>query len=81
MAQQTRKNRARKPVKTNCTFCEQKLDPTFRDYDLLKKYITERGKINAASKTGTCAKHQRKLSDAIKHARHIALLPFLVTVR
>jgi small subunit ribosomal protein S18 len=43
---------------------------------MLRRYLTERGKIKARRKIGTCAKHQRRLSLAIKRARHIALLPF-----
>ncbi|MCW5211147.1 30S ribosomal protein S18 [Clostridium perfringens] len=42
----------------------------------LKKYITERGKILPRRISGTCAKHQRQLTDAIKRSRNIALLPF-----
>jgi small subunit ribosomal protein S18 len=39
-------------------------------------YLSERGKIKARRKTGTCARHQRKLAEAIKRARHLALMPF-----
>ena len=57
--------RARKKV---CIFCV--------DVAKLKKYITERGKILPRRISGTCAKHQRQLTDAIKRSRNIALLPF-----
>ena len=43
---------------------------------MLRRYVTERGKIRSRRKTGTCAKHQRRLAVAIKRARHLALLPF-----
>lgn len=49
----------------------------FKDVELLKKFITERGKILPRRVTGTCAKYQRKLAIAIKRARHMALLPFV----
>ena len=60
-----------------CPFCSAKVK--YIDYkqgDQLRRYLTERGKIKARRKIGTCAKHQRRLSLAIKRARHIALLPF-----
>ncbi|CDR31344.1 30S ribosomal protein S18 [Acholeplasma oculi] len=49
----------------------------FKDVDLLKKFITERGKILPRRVTGTSAKWQRPLAQAIKRARHMALLPFV----
>ena len=45
---------------------------------MLRDYLTDRGKIRPRRQTGTCAKHQRQLSMAIKRARHLALLPFVV---
>jgi small subunit ribosomal protein S18 len=48
----------------------------YKDPGKLRRYITERGKIEPRRKTGTCAKHQRRLTVAIKRARQIALLPF-----
>jgi small subunit ribosomal protein S18 len=65
-----------RPPKT-CPFCSAKVK--YIDYkqgDQLRRYLTERGKIKARRKIGTCAKHQRRLALAIKRARHIALLPF-----
>ncbi len=49
----------------------------FKDVELLKKFVTDRGKILPRRVTGTCAKYQRKLAVAIKRARHMALLPFV----
>jgi small subunit ribosomal protein S18 len=43
---------------------------------MLRRYLTERGKIRPRRQTGTCAKHQRSLARAIKRARHLALIPF-----
>ncbi|MDR2313482.1 MAG: 30S ribosomal protein S18 [Spirochaetaceae bacterium] len=60
-----------------CRFCTQKLKIDYKDGDMLRKFITERGKILPRRITGTCAKHQRSLAAAIKRARLIALLPFV----
>ncbi len=60
-----------------CRFCSEKVE--FIDYKnikILKSYLTERGKILPRRMTGTCAKHQRELSESIKRARSIALLAF-----
>jgi len=61
-----------------CAFCEDKnckfID--YKDVNRLKKYVTEKGKIIPSRQTGTCARHQRELTIAIKRARNIALLPF-----
>ncbi|MGE4548159.1 MAG: 30S ribosomal protein S18 [Intestinibacillus sp.] len=60
-----------------CTFCVDKVECIdYKDSAKLKRYMSERGKILPRRMTGTCAKHQRQLTDAIKRARHIALLPF-----
>jgi small subunit ribosomal protein S18 len=60
-----------------CKFCVHKLKIDYKDADTLRRFITERGKILPRRITGTCAKHQRALSVAIKQARIIALLPFV----
>jgi small subunit ribosomal protein S18 len=60
-----------------CKFCVQKLKIDYKDADVLRRFITERGKILPRRITGTCAKHQRVLAVAIKQARAIALLPFV----
>jgi len=60
-----------------CFFCAEKVeDITYRNVDLLRRYLSDRGKIEPRRKTGTCAKHQRRLTSALKHARHLALLPY-----
>lgn len=61
-----------------CYFCHEKKNPDFLDYETLKKFISERGKIHSRSRSGVCSKHQRKLTTAIKRARLLALLPFVV---
>ncbi|GHV74564.1 hypothetical protein AGMMS49940_18660 [Spirochaetia bacterium] len=60
-----------------CKFCTQKLKIDYKDADILRRFITERGKILPRRITGTCAKHQRALALSIKRARIIALLPFV----
>jgi len=61
-----------------CTFCVDKNSRIdYKDYDTLRRYITDRAKIRPRRQTGTCAKHQRALARAIKRARHLALLPFI----
>jgi len=60
-----------------CRFCEDKaLKMEYKDERLLRRFITERGKIIPRRMSGTCARHQRQLTRAIKRARHIALLPY-----
>ncbi|MBU1086752.1 MAG: 30S ribosomal protein S18 [Candidatus Omnitrophica bacterium] len=60
-----------------CRFCIDKADKVdYKDVSKLVKFITERGKIVPSRVSGTCAKHQRKLAQAIKRARFIAILPY-----
>ena len=60
-----------------CVFCAEKVEIIdYKDIGRLRKFITEKGKILPRRMTGTCAKHQRELAEAIKRARVIALLPF-----
>jgi len=61
-----------------CRFCEEKLKLiNYKDERLLRRYVTDRGKIIPRRITGNCARHQRELTQAIKRARHLALLPFV----
>ena len=60
-----------------CLFCsdkEQNID--YKNVELLKRYITDDGKIRPRRQTGACAKHQRQVAAAIKQSRQVALLPF-----
>lgn len=60
-----------------CTFCVEKVkDINYKDVGRLRRYISDLAKIEPRRKTGTCARHQRDLAQAIKRARHLALLPF-----
>ena len=65
-----------KNKKKVCAFCEDKKAIDYKDVNRLRKYVTEKGKIIPSRQTGTCARHQRELTVAIKRARNIALLPF-----
>jgi small subunit ribosomal protein S18 len=66
------------PKRKVCNFCSEKLDVVdYKDAAKLRQYISDRGKIEPRRKTGTCAKHQRAMSIAIKRARHLALIPYI----
>lgn len=66
--------RRRKKV---CVFCGKDNVIDYKDTAKLKKYVSERGKFLPRRITGTCAKHQRALTVAIKRARHVALMPYV----
>ena len=66
--------RRRKKV---CVFCGKDNVIDYKDTAKLKKYVSERGKILPRRIHGTCAKHQRALTVAIKRARHVALMPYV----
>jgi small subunit ribosomal protein S18 len=68
----------RRPKRKICNFCADKLaDINYKDVARLRKYISERGKILPRRISGSCAKHQRLLTVAVKRARIIAFLPFV----
>ncbi len=73
-----RKRRGRyTPRRKVCSFCVDHVDVIdYKDPAKLRRYLSDRGKMEPRRKTGTCAKHQRRLSIALKRARHIALLPY-----
>jgi small subunit ribosomal protein S18 len=68
------------PRRKVCLFCRDKIeDIDYKKPEALRAFISDRGKISPRRKTGTCAKHQRRLTMAIKRARHLALLPYVST--
>ncbi|MBA3619382.1 MAG: 30S ribosomal protein S18 [Acidothermales bacterium] len=72
----------RKPKKKVCVFCKEKV--TYIDYKdtaLLRKYISDRGKIRARRVSGNCTQHQRDVAVAVKNGREMALLPYSSTAR
>ena len=72
------KMRMRRPKKKVCQFCLDKVEHIdYKDTAKLKRFVSERSKILPRRITGTCAKHQRELTIAIKRARHIALIPYI----
>lgn len=75
----SRRTRPRRQISVpkKCSFCEEKKEPLFSETEVLRRFVTERGKIVARARSGVCAKHQRRVTIAIKHARHLALLPFV----
>ena len=64
-------------VPRNCPFCKGETQPDYKDVDTLAKYMSDRAKVLGKSKTGICAKHQRRISLNIKRARHLGLLPYV----
>ncbi|NLZ48705.1 MAG: 30S ribosomal protein S18 [Clostridiales bacterium] len=70
-------SRVKRGKKKVCAFCVDKAEHIdYKDINKIRKYVTERGKILPRRISGNCAKHQRQLTEAIKRARNIALLPF-----
>ena len=78
MEEKTVKKPMRMPARRKvCAFCAEKVEVIdYKDVNRLKKYVTEGGKILPRRMSGVCAMHQRELSNAIKRARIVALLPF-----
>ena len=67
------------PRRKVCTFCTDKIEYIdYKDVNRLRRFVNERGKIMPRRMSGNCAKHQRQLSEAIKRARAIALMPYSV---
>ena len=60
-----------------CVFCGKDNVIDYKDANKLKKYVSERGKILPRRVTGTCAKHQRAITVAVKRARHMAIMPYV----
>ena len=72
----------RKPKKKVCLFCQEKITHVdYKDTGLLRKFISDRGKIRARRVTGVSSQQQRQIAKAIKNAREMALLPYTSTAR
>ena len=76
----TTKPRKRIIPNQKCFFCENKKEPNYLEVEELKRFVTERGRILNRAYSGVCNKHQKRVSAAIKRARHLALLPFKGTI-
>jgi small subunit ribosomal protein S18 len=72
----TMRPKKRLAVVRDCAFCKEHKEPTFESIDSLKRFLTERGKILARSRSGLCAMHQRRFTEVVKQARFLALLAF-----
>lgn len=72
-----KKKKEKRSTSKPCRFCMDKIAIDYKDDVLLRRFVTDRGKITPRRITGTCARHQRELAQAIKRARAIALLPFV----
>lgn len=60
-----------------CAFCVDKVEHIdYKDVNMLKRFMSDQGQIQSRRRTGTCARHQRRLTIAMKRARHLALLPY-----
>ena len=67
----------KKQKKKICIFCKDKIDYVdYKDVSMLRKFISDRGKIRARRVSGNCAQHQRDVATAVKNAREMALLPY-----
>jgi small subunit ribosomal protein S18 len=72
----------RKPKKKVCMFCKDKVGYIdYKDTPLLRRFISDRGKIRARRVTGNCTQHQRDIAVAVKNSREMALLPYTSTSR
>jgi len=72
-----RTRRRRLPQNLKCPLCESGIkDINYKEIYQLKKYTSVRGKIISTEKSGVCNKHQRRITEAIKRARYMALLPY-----
>ncbi|MBD3400072.1 MAG: 30S ribosomal protein S18 [Candidatus Coatesbacteria bacterium] len=73
-----KKTKKKRPQRNRpCRFCRDGIDKIdYKDLEIIRRYITERGKIRARRTTGTCAKHQRQIARAIKRARILGQVPF-----
>jgi small subunit ribosomal protein S18 len=72
----------RKPKKKVCVFCREQIAYVdYKDTTMLRKFISDRGKIRARRVSGNCRQHQRDVATAVKNAREMALLPYTSTAR
>jgi small subunit ribosomal protein S18 len=85
MAQQRDERRRRRapahqaqPRRKNCFFCREKVEEVdYKNYNQLRRYVSEKGKIRSRRITGACRRHQRQVAVAVKRAREMALLPYV----
>lgn len=80
MAKKSKKKSRQKVIrfKKNCIFCKKEVEIDYKNVEMVKKHLTNRGKIKSRRITGVCAKHQRKLTKEIQRARFMNLVPYVV---
>lgn len=71
-----RKNEIRMARNRVCFYCQEKKEPTYTDSQTLRKFVSDRMKITPRLRSGACSKHQRAVTQQIKYARHLSLIPF-----
>jgi small subunit ribosomal protein S18 len=67
-------------MSTKCYFCENETEPNYLGVDVLKRFVSDRGRIYGRDYSGVCNKHQKRLAKSVKRARHLALLPFKAVI-
>ena len=85
MAQKDQRQQRRRPPaggaqvrRKNCFFCKDKIDEVdYKNFNQLRRYVSEKGKIRSRRITGACRRHQRQVAVAVKRAREMALLPYV----
>jgi small subunit ribosomal protein S18 len=76
--QQRRQRTAPPPRRRSCFFCKEKVEEVdYKNYNQLRRYVSEKGKIRSRRITGTCRRHQKQVAVAVKRAREMALLPYV----
>jgi small subunit ribosomal protein S18 len=76
--QQRRQRTAPPPRRRSCFFCKEKVEEVdYKNFNQLRRYVSEKGKIRSRRITGTCRRHQRQVAVAVKRAREMALLPYV----
>jgi len=79
MYQTNQKNQQITPEKKACYFCQNRMDKIdYKDSQFLRRFVNSQAKIYNPKRFGTCSRHQRTLANAIKKARTMALLPFVI---
>jgi small subunit ribosomal protein S18 len=69
---------ARSRVRSRCYFCEKKMEPDYRQDEILIRFLTKRGKIRPRTRSGLCSRHQRAIAKEIKRGRNLGLLPYRI---
>ena len=73
----TRRKSRQAGIRKVCRFCKEKQEIDYKNVELLAHFINSKGKITSRRANGNCAKHQRKVANALKRARFLALLPYI----